>query len=184
MPGFVRVIKVLSKADFDTRLSAVRAALIDNLDVLLSTRLSKADFDALIGTRLDDPDIATLFSAINALGMTFLSASEITPGNNETVALEVLQSDDPKYEFQKIEAYTDLSPMQAGDTVVIKEYVAILATPLTYRLYATHTYSDAQTEPLVHYTPKQTHAAWRVTLQQTAGVNKEFRSVAYARRIY
>jgi len=153
----------------------------------LRSILSKTDIDTLLarlGVRTDTPDANTLFGAINALGYNDYGLSEITPGNIETDMLEVLMSDAPDYFAVEAEAYIDLSPLQAGDTVVIKEYAATLATPLTYTLYATHTYTGVQTEPLVHFTKKMAYAAWKITAQQTAGVNREFRSVAYYRRGY
>ena len=73
----------------------------------------------------------------------------------------------------KYEGWIDLANMQAGDTVVVKEYVR-LKSGGSWRLYATATYTDAQTEPAIHPTRKLSEYGWRVTLQQTAGVNRDY----------
>jgi len=150
----------------------------------LRSILTKAYLDSLIGARTDLPSANTVFGAINALGFeTPEAVSEVTPGNVETDLLEILQTGEPDYAMFEAEAYTDLTPLQAGDTFVLKEYAKIETGGL-YKLYATHTYSGVQAQPLVHFTKKPTHEAWKITGQQTAGVNREFRSIAYIRRIY
>jgi len=72
-----------------------------------------------------------------------------------------------------LEGYIDLANMQAGDTVIIREYVR-LKSGGTYRLYASSTYSDAQSEPALHVVKLPTKYGVRVTLQQTAGVNRTY----------
>ena len=73
----------------------------------------------------------------------------------------------------KYEGYIDLFNMQAGDTVVIKEYIKF-KTGGTFRLYATTTYTDVQAEPAIHATKKLSEYGWRVSLQQTGGVNRAY----------
>lgn len=193
-----------------TNLSNTRAALIDHLDADISSRLStaafaagiadilttddfntailtlltKAYFDSLVGARTDDPDSTTLFAALNALGFENLDeATELTPGDTETTMLEALQSEYAKYSIMHVEGYIDLSNMQSGDTFVLKEY-AKDESGGSYKLFATHTYNNAQTEVLVHFTKKVNHVAWKITGQQSAGTNREFRSLLFSRRVY
>jgi len=80
-----------------------------------------------------------------------------------------------------IEGMVDLTPMAAGDTVVIRQYMSIV-TPVSYVKYAEETYSDAQTIPLLYITTKTATYGLRVTIQQTAGVYKTFNYQFFTRR--
>lgn len=73
----------------------------------------------------------------------------------------------------KHEGWVDLTNMQAGDTVVVKEYV-MLKSGGTFRVYATTTYNGVQAEPAIHVTRKLSEYGLKVTLQQTAGVNRDY----------
>lgn len=73
----------------------------------------------------------------------------------------------------KYEGWIDLVNMQAGDTVDVKEYV-MLKSGGSFRLYATTTYSGVQAEPAIHVTRKLSEYGLKVTLQQTAGVNRTY----------
>ena len=72
-----------------------------------------------------------------------------------------------------LEGHIDLFNMQAGDTVVIKEYI-MLKTGGTYRLYDSATYSNAQAKPNIHVVKLPAKYGVKVTLQQTAGVNRTY----------
>jgi predicted butyrate kinase (DUF1464 family) len=71
----------------------------------------------------------------------------------------------------KFSGYISLAQMQAGDTVIIRQYAMMFAV---YELYATETYVGAQPEPLVYVTPKEITSSLRVTLEQVAGVLRTF----------
>jgi len=73
----------------------------------------------------------------------------------------------------KYEGWVDLANMASGDTVVVREYVRFRSGE-PWRLYATTTYTGAQTEPAIHATRKLSEYGWRVTLQQTAGVMRTY----------
>lgn len=75
-------------------------------------------------------------------------------------------------EFQ-LDGYVDLSNMQAGDTIVIREYMKI-APGGNYIKYAEETYSGAQTIPLLHILTKPARYGLKVTLQQTGGTNRNY----------
>jgi len=72
-----------------------------------------------------------------------------------------------------LEGYIDLANMQAGDSVTIREYVRMKSGG-TYRLYDDATYTDAQTKPALHIVKLPTRYGLRVTLEQTAGVNRDY----------
>jgi len=73
----------------------------------------------------------------------------------------------------KYEGYIDLTNMATGDAVTIKEYVK-LKSGGSWRKYATNSYSDAQSEPAIHQVRKLAKHGIHVTLEQTAGVNRDY----------
>jgi len=142
-----------------------------------------------------DPSPMTITGMLNAIGdylwefwVNFMRPREIS-----AVTMNGLENDiserieaDLQAEMRPFftEAHVDLSEMQAGDTIVFREYISVVQSPITYRLYATHTYSNAQTEPLVHFTKKIGAYAWKLTAQQTAGTFRTLRGYCmYGRMI-
>ena len=73
----------------------------------------------------------------------------------------------------KYEGYIDLTNMGASDIVVVKEYVK-LKSGGSFIVYATTTYNGVQAEPAIHAVRKLSEYGWRVTLQQTDGVNRDY----------
>ena len=71
----------------------------------------------------------------------------------------------------RLSGYISLSEMQAGDTVVIRQYAKLFST---YDKYAEQSYSDAQDDPVVYITPKEICSALKVTVQQTAGTMRDY----------
>ena len=67
--------------------------------------------------------------------------------------------------------FVDLSELQAGDQVIIRQYVDMNGG---YKLYADETYSDVQIQPAVCITPKGSNTRMKITLQQTAGTYRQF----------
>jgi hypothetical protein len=149
----------LASADFDTRLSATRAARIDNLDALISSRLASADFDArLSATRAARIDrIVTLEE--HSVGTLTADGTEQT-----VTELTVLGT---------LEGHIDLSNMASGDTVRIREYIR-MKTGGAYQLYDSVDYSGALAQPALHMVKLPARYGVRITLQQTAGVNRDY----------
>jgi len=108
---------------------------------------------------LDEPPIV-------AQPLTEFTLGTLTAdGTEQTVAeLKVLGT---------LEGYIDFTNMAGGDTVVINEYVKV-KNGGSYILYATATYNDAQSSPMIHTTKLPTKYGVKVTLQQTAGVNRTY----------
>jgi len=131
----------------------------------ISGLLTKAWFDQIIG----DPSPETIVSILE-----LLHTGDAVFGNSTMNGSEkILGGFSGAPVLSWAEGYIDLSNMMAGDTIVIREYVAITVDGApNYRLYATHSYSGAQAEPLVHFTSKIQSQGWRVTAQQTAGTNR------------
>jgi len=80
-----------------------------------------------------------------------------------------------------LDGYVDLTPMQAGDTIVIREYMKVKAAG-AYVKYAEETYTNAQTIPLLHIVTKTAKTSIKVTAQQTAGTNRTLDVQFFRRR--
>lgn len=72
----------------------------------------------------------------------------------------------------KVMGYIDLSNMETGDTVVMKQYMKILNGD--YKRYAREIYTGLQEDPILYIKCKETELGIKVTLQQTAGVFRSF----------
>jgi hypothetical protein len=75
-------------------------------------------------------------------------------------------------EAARVSGYISLANMEAGDTVIIMQYVRLLNGE--YKRYAAETYMGAQENPIVYITPKELASGMKVTLQQTSGTYKTF----------
>jgi len=80
-----------------------------------------------------------------------------------------------------LDGYVDLTPMQAGDTIVIRQSM-IVKSAGSYAKYAEETYSGAQTIPLLHIVTKTAARSIKVTAQQTAGTNRTLDVQFFRRR--
>lgn len=75
--------------------------------------------------------------------------------------------------INKLHCFVDLTPMAAGDIVVVRQYIKI-ASAGAFAKYAEETYNDAQTLPLLYVITKPANYGIRITIQQTAGTNRTF----------
>lgn len=71
----------------------------------------------------------------------------------------------------EISGYIDLSPMDGGDTMVLRLYARVKKNG-AWSKYGEEVYSDAQSLPLVYITPKPETHGMRVTIQQTSGLSR------------
>jgi hypothetical protein len=69
--------------------------------------------------------------------------------------------------------YLDLTAMQAGDTVTVREYM-VNQDGGAYVEYGAETYSGVQTIKMLHITPKPVTHGLKVTVEQSAGVMRDF----------
>lgn len=92
--------------------------------------------------------------------------ASITMDGTEKVLVE--KTDD---KMGLLDGFVDLTPMQAGDTIVIRQYMKVKASG-TYVKYAEATYTGAQSIPLLAVTTKSSKTSIKVTAQQTGGVNR------------
>jgi hypothetical protein len=94
----------------------------------------------------------------------FAKGTLVTDGS-EQVVMEVSGS-------VRVSGYISLANMEAGDTVVIRQYMKLLNGE--YKRYASETYTGVQENPIVYIMPKELASAIKVTLQQTSGTYKTF----------
>jgi len=73
-----------------------------------------------------------------------------------------------------VTGYIDLSEMQTGDTVVLREYIAIEPYGIP-KGFNTVSYSDVQADPIVCFPLKVIRGAYRLTIKQTAGAPRSFK---------
>ncbi len=71
----------------------------------------------------------------------------------------------------EVEAWLDLTPMQAGDTIVINYRRKVKAAG-TYAIYASESYSGVQAVPMVKIIGAKVYRDIKISAQQTAGVNR------------
>lgn len=69
-------------------------------------------------------------------------------------------------EAGRVSGYVDLSDMQLGNKIIIRQYLMVNGS---YQKYAEETYENSQNIPIIYITPKETDKGLKVTLQQTAG---------------
>lgn len=73
----------------------------------------------------------------------------------------------------RISGYVDLSKMEPSDSIVIRQYVKILAGS-AYSKYAEELYSGIQDRPTCYIQPRETDYGMKLTLQQMSGSFKSF----------
>ncbi|RLB79796.1 MAG: hypothetical protein DRH17_13155 [Deltaproteobacteria bacterium] len=99
-------------------------------------------------------------------------SGSVTPTdlNVETTVIEITgESDD-----YIVEGYIDLSQMQSGDEVEVREYIAVDGT--NYRIFLKATFSGVQEQPVVRFHAKTLLSSmkYKVTLIQRAGTLRTF----------
>jgi len=73
----------------------------------------------------------------------------------------------------QVEGYIDLSPLEEGDTVIIRYYIKIKSGG-EFGKYAEETYTGVQSSPILYIGKKVAKYGIKITLQQTSGEFKSF----------
>ena len=129
--------------------TGTRVAKIDNVDTVISTRSLET------GGRLDSipaflvPDESSVL--VDGTEKTLFEITDVKPG--------------------EFEAWIDLSPMQDGDTIVVRYFRKMKAAG-NYVKYAEETYSGAQSLAALCIISKKIYRDIKVTAQQTLGSYK------------
>jgi len=120
---------------------------------------SDASFEAAVG-RPAKLDVIPYFEAV-------VEGSLLMDGLEQTL---VEKTDD---KAGLVEGMINLTPMAAGDTVVVREYMQVLSAG-AYAKYAEETYADAQAISLLQLLTRISTHDIKVTIQQTAGTYRTF----------
>ena len=90
--------------------------------------------------------------------------------NTETTVVEITGASDDYI----VEGYIDLSQLQSGDAVEVREYIAV--DGVNYQLYARVTYSGAVSEPVIRFHAKTLlyNMKYKVAIVQTQGTLRSF----------
>jgi hypothetical protein len=179
--------------------TSARAAKMDQLDVAISSRSSHSAADvwavaartitAFTGQpRTDLLGEDASFEVGTGARKVRIDRLDNIPAFETPVETSIVMDGTEKILVEKtdsklglLDGYVDLTPMQAGDTIVVRQYMQVKAAG-TYVKYAEETYSDAQTLPLLHITTKTAKDKIKVTAQQTAGTNRTL-DVQFYRRL-
>jgi hypothetical protein len=173
--------------------TSTRAGYLENLDAAISTRGTDAGaatavwgaaartITAFTGQpRTDLLGENAAFSAATGARIANLDRMANVPAFVAVTEVSVLQDGKEQTLVEKsdglqglLEGDIDLTPMQSGDTVVVKQYMKVKSGG-AYVLYAQETYTDAQSLPLLHISTKSNKRSIKVTIQQTAGTNRTF----------
>lgn len=98
------------------------------------------------------------------MGFEVFAEGTLTANGTEQTLAELTES-------VRVSGYVDLSKLQAGDTVVIRQYIKLFAS---YKQYYGEVYSGVQTEPMVYVQSKEIASSTKITLQQTGGTYRTF----------
>jgi hypothetical protein len=90
--------------------------------------------------------------------------------NTETTVIEITGASDDYI----VEGYIDLSQLQSGDVVIIKEYIAV--DGVNYQSFLTVTYTDRPSDPVIRFHAKilTYNMKYKVTIMQTQGGLRSF----------
>jgi len=113
-----------------------------------------------------------LSSAAGA-GLEKISEDTLTADGTEQTVVESTSSGE-------VEGFIDLSNMASGDSITLRLYKKMTEGG-TYRQFDSGNYSDSQTNPALHITKLPNKYGLRITLQQTAGVNRSYDYIFFRR---
>jgi len=100
-------------------------------------------------------------------------SGDVTPSdlNVETTVIEIAG----EAEEYMVEGYIDVSQLQSGDSITIREYIAV--DGVNYNTYITLTLSDAQQDPVLRFHTKTLLRSmkYKITITQTSGALRTFK---------
>ncbi|MBU1173010.1 MAG: hypothetical protein KKD44_25900, partial [Proteobacteria bacterium] len=73
----------------------------------------------------------------------------------------------------KLHCFIDLSNMVSLDSITVRQFIKIKAAG-SYIKYAEEAYTDAQTLPMLYIVTKPSKHGIKITLEQTAGTNRDY----------
>lgn len=151
-------------------------AATDALSTEIGTRAPGSEYDTEMA-RLD----ADVSSRADAAEFTAARAAKIDKVQDfleeATGTLTATGSEDTIKEITdtlaKLHCFIDLSLMQSGDSITVRQYMTIKAAGSPV-LYAEEVYSDAQSLPMLYIITKPARHGVKITLEQTTGTNRDY----------
>jgi len=107
-------------------------------------------------------------SMVQELKLKPIGSGTFTASDKEDVVIEYGEK-----EPFRVQGWIDLRNMADGDTVIMRQYFQ-LEKEDALSLFAQRTYKNAQSQPLIHITPREIVRKVKVTIQQTSGTFKQF----------
>jgi len=100
-------------------------------------------------------------------------SGSVTPPslNVETTVIEIAG----ELEEYMVEGYIDVSQLQSGDSITIREYIAV--DGVNYNTYITLTLTGAQQDPVLRFHTKTLlrNMKYKITITQTSGTIRTFK---------
>jgi hypothetical protein len=185
-----------SNAIRDAILSDAQKIAGSNIDAAISSRGPADEYDAALAaldtdvlSRAPSGEYDTEMAHLDADVSTRADGSEYTAGRaakidkvqdfleEATGTLSATGSEDTIKEItntvNKLHCFVDLTNMASGDTITVRQYMKIKSAG-SYILYAEESYSDAQTLPMLYIVTKPAKYGIKITLEQTAGTNRDY----------
>ena len=145
-----------------------------NLDEAISSRSPSSEYDGVLATLAAYVDeLETRLSVARAGNLDKIqdlieeAVGTLTATGAEDTIKEITAT------VNKLHCFVDLTAMQAGDTIVVRQYMKIKAAG-TFIKYADETYSGVQALPMLYVVTKPAKDGIRITIEQTAGTNRDY----------
>ncbi len=169
-----QVSLVKAKTDNLPASPAPAAEYDTELDAPVSSRSPSSEYDSVLATLAAYVDeLETRLSVTRAGNLDKIqdlieeAVGTLTATGAEDTIKEITAI------VNKLHCFVDLTAMQAGDTIVVRQYMKIKAAG-TFILYAEETYSDVQALPMLYVVTKPAKDGIRITLEQTGGTNRDY----------
>jgi len=127
-----------------------------NIDAAVSSRADAAEFTPARAAKIDKVQdfVEEAFGTLTATGA-------------EDTIKEILTT------INKLHCFIDLTAMQAGDTIIVRQYMTIKSAGSPVK-YAEETISDVQALPMLYVVTKPARYGIKITLEQTVGAYRDF----------
>jgi hypothetical protein len=109
---------------------------------------------------------------------TPIEGSVIMDGTEKILVLDEISGNPQRF----LEGYIDLSPLQDGDTIIIKHYIKIKADD-DYKEYYSREYSNKQPTQLLYVATKTAKYGIKITAKQTKGIYRTLNFQFFRRRV-
>jgi hypothetical protein len=144
-----------------------------NIDAAISGRAPAGEYDTELDAAISSRASGAEYTATRAAKIDKVQdfQEEATGTLSATGAEDIIK--EIADTVNKLHCFVDLTNMQAGDSVTVRQYMKIKSGG-SYILYAEETYSGVQTLPMLYIVTKPARYGIKITLEQTAGTNRDY----------